>query len=349
MRRTFWLRILILLAILFIAFGKKKEQEPFEEFSMWKVLNALSTNRPEQIKELLQPQLQQQSDINDQLNSICRFVSGIPIKKEIKSKSESRKYYNMNGNLEKEIIEFNVNFKTRANNPYQMKIKWCEYSPKKPDDKGICFLSVRYLGKTEKIYREKYVHMQKLNEEKENCMEIEKLDTRTLNNGTSMPIGKNFFRAKLKDRKQWIEGFYCRINETTYCTTDDYQKEPVKVQHLIATERSTDWGMPNQIAFYEIDPATLCQYTGISKKNKKIWENDIICHHGIYAPIRYGEYQSSFDSTKTAHIGFFVDWEHTSKPLNRKDLGYWLKSTDATIVGNIFDNPGLLGIKRTGE
>lgn len=27
-------------------------------------------------------------------------------------------------------------------------------------------------------------------------MEIEKLDTRTLNNGTSMPIGKNFFRAK---------------------------------------------------------------------------------------------------------------------------------------------------------
>ena len=95
MRRTFWLRILILLAILFIAFGKKKEQEPFEEFSMWKVLNALSTNRPEQIKELLQPQLQQQSDINDQLNSICRFVSGIPIKKEIKSKSESRKYYNI--------------------------------------------------------------------------------------------------------------------------------------------------------------------------------------------------------------------------------------------------------------
>ena len=88
-------------------------------------------------------------------------------------------------------------------------------------------------------------------------MEIEKLDTRTLNNGTSMPIGKNFFRAKLKDRKQWIEGFYCRINETTYCTTDDYQKEPVKVQHLIATERSTDWGMPNQIAFNEIDPATL--------------------------------------------------------------------------------------------
>lgn len=126
-----------ILAIFFIAFGEKKEQEPFEEFSMWKVLNALSTNRPEQIKELLQPQLQQQSDIDDQLNSICRFVSGIPKKKEIKSKSESRKYYNMNGNLEKEIIEFNVNFKTRANNPYQMKIKWCEYSPKKPDDKHL--------------------------------------------------------------------------------------------------------------------------------------------------------------------------------------------------------------------
>lgn len=62
---------------------EKKEQEPFEEFSMWKVLNALSTNRPKQIKELLQPQLQQQSDIDDQLNSICRFVSGIPKKKKL--------------------------------------------------------------------------------------------------------------------------------------------------------------------------------------------------------------------------------------------------------------------------
>ena len=111
--------------------------------------------------------------------------------------------------------------------------------------------------------------MQKLNEEKEKCMEIEKLDTRTLNNGTSMPIGKNFFRANLKDRKQWIEGFYCRINETTYCTTDDYQKEPVKVQHLIATERSTDWGMPNQIAFTKLIRLHYANIPALAKKIKK--------------------------------------------------------------------------------
>ena len=58
---------------------EKKEQEPFEEFSMWKVLNALSTNRPEQIKELLQPQLQQQSDINDQLNSTQMVIKTLQI------------------------------------------------------------------------------------------------------------------------------------------------------------------------------------------------------------------------------------------------------------------------------
>ena len=81
MRRTFWLRILILLAILFIAFGKKRSRNLSKNFRCGKVLNALSTNRPKQIKELLQPQLQQQSDIDDQLNSICRFVSGIPKKK----------------------------------------------------------------------------------------------------------------------------------------------------------------------------------------------------------------------------------------------------------------------------
>ena len=60
------------------------------------------------------------------------------------------------------------------------------------------------------------------------------------------------------------------------------------------------------------------------------------------APIRYGSYQSCFDSTKTEHVGFYVDWSVTDKEYMRKDLGYWINMVDAKIVGNKFDNSELL-------
>ena len=82
----------------------------------------------------------------------------------------------------------------------------------------------------------------------------------------------------------------------------------------------------------------ICQYTGLTdKKGRKIWENDIIKYHygDYYAPVKFGEYQSCFDSTTTCHVGFYVDWDE--KRDFRKDLGYWIKMVDAEVVGNIHD------------
>lgn len=93
----------------------------------------------------------------------------------------------------------------------------------------------------------------------------------------------------------------------------------------------------------EIIPDTICQFTGLCNKNgKKIWENDIIKYHfgEIYAPIKYGYYQNCFDSQKTEHLGFYVDW--TGDKCLRKDLGYWIDMVYAMPVGNIFDNKELL-------
>ena len=81
-----------------------------------------------------------------------------------------------------------------------------------------------------------------------------------------------------------------------------------------------------------IDENTICQYTGLTDKNgKKIWEGDIIKYHfgEIYAPVKFGEYQSCFDSTSTCHVGFYVDWDE--KHDFRKDLGYWIKLVDADV------------------
>lgn len=102
------------------------------------------------------------------------------------------------------------------------------------------------------------------------------------------------FKAKLKGRNQWIEGFYCSMRETTYCFAEDYERHPVPLHHLIAVDEMTDWGLPNQLRLYEIDPETLCEYTGLTDKNgKKIFENDIVKEQYGTAVVKYGEYNCS--------------------------------------------------------
>lgn len=103
------------------------------------------------------------------------------------------------------------------------------------------------------------------------------------------------------------------------------------------------------IVMHEVIPDTICRCTGLKDKNGNlIWENDIIKYHfrDLYAQIRYGAYQNCFDSQKAEHIGFYVDWSENRN--YRKDLGYWINTVNAEVVGNIFDNQELLeseGIK----
>lgn len=154
------------------------------------------------------------------------------------------------------------------------------------------------------------------------------------------------FKAKRIDNGKWVEGYYYKMSETTYCFKEDYKRKPVQEHHYILQERMTDWGLPNQVVQIEINPKALCQFTGLTDKNgNKIWENDIIKYHfgEIYAPIKYGYYQNCFDSQKTEHVGFYVDW--TGDKYLRKDLGYWIDMVYAMPVGNIFDNKELLQVE----
>lgn len=136
------------------------------------------------------------------------------------------------------------------------------------------------------------------------------------------------FKAKRKDNGEWVEGYYVYDN--------------VKNKAFICATRLLYEWLP-KVMWIEVDPNTICQFTGMTDKNgKKIWENDIIKYHfgEIYAPIKYGCYQNCFDAQKAEHLGFYVDW--TDDKCLRKDLGYWIDMVYAMPVGNIFDQPELL-------
>lgn len=89
------------------------------------------------------------------------------------------------------------------------------------------------------------------------------------------------FKAKRIDNGKWVEGYYQKRYDLLG-----------NEEHLIFHADSY-----NVWEYAEIDPETLCQFTGLCDKNGK---NDIIKYHfgEIYAPIKYGYYQNCFDSQK---------------------------------------------------
>lgn len=144
------------------------------------------------------------------------------------------------------------------------------------------------------------------------------------------------FRGKRIDNGEWVEGFYYKMSETTYCFKEDYERKPVPEHHYILQERMTDWGLPNQMVQIEVDPETLCEYTGITDKNgNKIWENDIC------------DRKEKYPEVVKMNAG---DWTLDYSYLFRSEYGgdycnlgfYATKRKCVCVIGNIFDNPELL-------
>lgn len=145
------------------------------------------------------------------------------------------------------------------------------------------------------------------------------------------------FKAKRVDNGEWVEGYYYKMSETTYCFKEDYERKPVPEHHYILQERMTDWGLSNQVVQLEIDPETLCQFTGLCDKNgNKIWENDILMAHldefypedVTYETVEWGV------AGWAAHETSSIDREYGSvdrEYLNEFDLKHF------EVVGNIFD------------
>lgn len=92
-------------------------------------------------------------------------------------------------------------------------------------------------------------------------------------------LDKHICKAKRKDNRRWVKGYYVALRDTTYCFKEDYDTHPDNTKHYIVVDKMTDWGLPNEHYWVEVDPETVCQCTGLSDKNGTIiFENDCIGH-----------------------------------------------------------------------
>ncbi len=139
------------------------------------------------------------------------------------------------------------------------------------------------------------------------------------------------FKAKRIDNGEWVEGFFFKYEGKCYITNTS----ETYISVIYTEESVTDFNL----RAYEVNPETVCQYTGLTDKNgKRIWENDIV---GFLDA-------SQYDNGYSEHycIGQVIWDEETISFQVTERLScesYEALDGDCEVIGNIFDNPELLG------
>lgn len=125
------------------------------------------------------------------------------------------------------------------------------------------------------------------------------------------------FRGECTETGDWVKGFYVRLY-------DDKGHESHRIYPGYAETDCGDY-YPD---FWEVDPETVGQFTGLTDKNgKKIFEGDIF----IFPEIRKHKYVVEWD----ANYACFDCFNDVS--------GFDASSIE--VIGNIHDNPELLETK----
>ena len=118
------------------------------------------------------------------------------------------------------------------------------------------------------------------------------------------------------------------------------------VEGLLA-HKDNKWYISNKAGMpfaFEVRPETISQYIGLKDKNgKEIWENDIINYgfHNEKGIVRFGTHEN----VSSKNQGFYVEWINKWCSY-RQDLGYFADIFEASVIGNIFDNPELLDVDK---
>ena len=143
------------------------------------------------------------------------------------------------------------------------------------------------------------------------------------------------FRAKRKNwsnlpkNEWWVEGIPIEIKDKMYMAVN-----------YVDCEQITDFEMSQYIlrkSFVEIDPETLCQYTGKSDEDgKKIFEGDIVGFIDLYST------ENGYSESICLGEVVWSEEECCFHVTNRLSAESWEVFDECKVVGNVFDNKKLL-------
>lgn len=123
-----------------------------------------------------------------------------------------------------------------------------------------------------------------------------------------MKIESIKFKAKRLDGKGWVCGYFYEENGNTYII-ENRQKE----------------SKLNRNPTYQVDPSTVCQFTGLKdSEGKEIWEGDIL------------EGESKFEVVYTKGT-FAISFIGYNKRVFSYPLCYYIKE-DGTVDGKVICN-----------
>lgn len=132
------------------------------------------------------------------------------------------------------------------------------------------------------------------------------------------------FKAKRDGSGEWVEGYYAECKGKTF----------IGIGISIGIDAFKGFCTP-VIRWLEVDPETLCQFTGLCDKNgNKIWENDILMAH---LDESYPE-DTTYETVEWGVAGWVT---HEADSIDRQYLDEF-DLEHFEVVGNIFDNKKLL-------
>ena len=155
------------------------------------------------------------------------------------------------------------------------------------------------------------------------------------------------FRAKRVDNGEWVEGFCTQLPKpslgATIIANGDLCAEDVG-DYIIMNRSKQHSNFSNAYPFeiieceyYEIDPDTLCQYTGKSDEDgKKIFEGDIVGFIDLYST------ESGYSESSCLGEVIWSKEECCFHVTNRLSAESWEVLDECKVVGNVFDDKEIL-------
>ena len=150
------------------------------------------------------------------------------------------------------------------------------------------------------------------------------------------------YKAKRVDNGEWVQG---------YLFNDGFENGRVFVGGFVIEKYNgtacDEWTVTG-INFYEIDPNTICQCTGLKDKNGNlIWEKDIISYQRDNDDCSFPNKDTKKRLGKVFYKGFRTTFaigmgKNGSGSINDDLWKYVQNGNRVEVIGNIFDNKELL-------